>query len=501
MRKASIASLAALCGVATAATAQTSVSSNITSDTTWGGSNNPGPIILEGTTFVKSNATLTILPGTVVRGQPREGDGTSGAPGSLTVTQDGRIVADGTENNPIIFTTAAVDNDGNNIPDDDNGDGFLDQWTSGDTFYDADPANNPLPPFADGPIPGATGNDPRANVELWGGLLVLGNAPTNLGTGGNSTAKVGNVEGLPASADTRYGGNIPNDDSGVLRFISVRHGGEVLGSANEINGVTFAGVGFGTTVEFCEVYLNWDDGFEWFGGTVNTNHLMVTHSMDDSFDGDQGWTGQNQFMFAVQPYFAGGSSGGDEAFEFDGDDSDRNTDLSGTLSPFPGYTMANFTVVGPEGATDTTGTKGDANGNQAEGRLLLRNNFSGEMLNGFIVNAPSHATDVFSIPTPNPVTLDNITVSDGTVPSFGSNVTANNITTGQSAGLVAEDQAAQGGLDPRPDVQFGTPGVTSSLELGAQFEDVGFRGAFDPDANVLWTTGWTALNAAGILVD
>lgn len=476
--------------------AQRVVSGAISSNDVWGDDANEDFIVLDGTVFVNNGATLEIRPGTIVRGQPRFEAGESGAPGSLVVTQEGRIEANGNASSPIIFTTAAVDNDGDGIPDDDDSNGFMDQWQSGDSFYDADPLNSPLGILANGPIPGATGTDPAANVQLWGGLIVLGSAPTNLGTSGNATAKVGNVEGLPANNDTDYGGTVANDDSGVLRFLSVRHGGEVLGSANEINGITLAGVGFGTTVEFCEVYMNWDDGFEWFGGTVNGNNLVATYVGDDSFDGDQGYIGQLQYLFAIQSYFANGSSGGDEAFEFDGTDGDQNTDLNGDPSPFPGYAVANFTVVGPTGAT------GYDNTIDANGRLLLRNEFSGDLYNGYIVGATG---DVLSIPTPNPVTLDTLT----TTGSFGAdankaNVTSANLVDGAAgaAGLVGEDQAVQGGLNPRPVVGFNAPGISSSLDLGNQFEDTSFVGAFNTSANeTLWTTGWAVLNVRGILVD
>jgi hypothetical protein len=469
-----------------------SQSADITADTTWG--DDESQVVLEGAIFVKNGATLTILPGTIVRGQPRTADSSQspvGDPGSLIITQDGFINAAGSASAPIIFTTAAIDNDSNGIPD--GGASFKTAWTMGDTFYDADPANSPLGPVAAGNIPGATGQGLDANVELWGGLIVLGNAPTNLGVTDNPTAKVGNIEGLPASADSQYGGNITNDNSGVIRYVSIRHGGDVLGSANEINGLTLGGVGNGTTLEFIEVYMNWDDGIEWFGGTVNGSHLHVAFAGDDQFDGDQGWVGQNQFLFGVLPYFAVGSSSGDEGFEFDGDDSDRNVDLSGVVTPFPNYSVYNATLVGSEGATGTTVSD--------NGRIELKSNYSGDIFNTIVVNTGALAG--IAVNTGNPVqvgysTFDDVAGSTASVPAV-TNGTDNVVNSFGFNGLIGEDQAVMGGLDPRPALAFS--GVVSVLTVPAGYEQVTYRGAFDPNAVQLWTTGWTVLNTLGVLVD
>lgn len=494
MKKLSSLGISAICA-ASALSAQVSIqSTDITTSVTWG--DDETDVVLDGPIFVKDGAELTILPGTIVRGQPRTDTGVSGAPGSLIISQTGMINAAGTSAEPIIFTTAAVDNDGNGIPDDDDDDGNLDGYVDGDTFYDADPANSPLPPIASGDIPGASGNGLDANNELWGGLVVLGSAPTNLGTTDNATALVGNVEGLPANSDTQYGGTIPNDNSGVLEFVSIRHGGEVLGSANEINGLTLGGVGYGTTMRFIEVYCTWDDGIEWFGGTVNGEYLHVAYAGDDSLDGDQGFTGQIQYAFVVQPYFPIGSSGGDEALEFDGTDSDQNQDGNGDPSPFPGYSVANLTVVGPTGATGF----GSGTDVGSKARLTLRNEYSGDIYNAYIVNAPGSA---FAVSTPNPVTLDTITVADtaDSVAPSGSNIATANFTF-SGDGLVGEDQGVAGGLDPRPVSGLGVAGISSNLDLGDQFEDTAFVGAFATSASVdLWTKDWTALNLSGILVD
>lgn len=520
MKKA-IYTTAALAGLFATAQGQTVVSGEIESDTTW--DTQGSPYVLEDETFVKNGATLTILPGVVVRGQP---DASDSNPGSLVVTRNGKIFAEGTREDPIIFTTAAVDTDGDDVPDDADDDGFVDRFDpsihDASDFYDTDPKNNPLPPLAGTATPGnqatqagdpnaiagATGEGLSANLELWGGLLVLGNAPTNLGTSTGGSTDIGKeeslegfIEGLTNSEDTAYGGVFANDSSGALEFISVRHGGKVIGTANEINGITFAGVGFGTKVENLNVYMTWDDGIEWFGGTVNGRNLAIEFAGDDQLDGDQGWIGQVQYAYAALPYFKMGSSSGDKLFEFDGEDGadapDSNVTEDGDVIPYPSYAVANFTGVGPQGATDNQLADGSS------GSIDMKAGFSGDLYNGFIVNT---GATPFLYNSPEPIAINSVTFKDVGTPQDASqisNATEENIVDqGETgAGLVGEDASVAGGLDPRPATPFGVVGVDSDIRLPQPFETESFRGAFDPDAAELWTTGWTALNIRGILVD
>merc|ERR1711988_467900 len=122
---------------------------------------------------------------------------------------------------------------------------------------------------------------------LWGGLIIMGNAPVYKSSsydanGGNT------VEGVEGHY---YGGNTRNDNSGVLQYVRVWYGGHVIGKDNEINGITFAGVGSGTTVDHIEVAFNKDDGVEFFGGTVNAKYVSVLFAGDDAFDTDLGYQG------------------------------------------------------------------------------------------------------------------------------------------------------------------------------------------------------------------
>jgi hypothetical protein len=159
------------------------VNADIGTNTTWSGT-----IILQKPIFVQSGAILTILPGTIVRGQPRSGPvvpgSVAGTPGTLIITMDGRINANASASNPIIFTTAATDNNNDGIADDSSpGTVGLDLWDPNDTFRDDDPVNAPLVPLSK-----AVSGTNRSNLSLWGGVLILGRAPTNLSN------KCGSVE-------------------------------------------------------------------------------------------------------------------------------------------------------------------------------------------------------------------------------------------------------------------------------------------------------------------
>lgn len=540
------------------------VNSNITTSTTWGDDASEDVIILDGPIFVKGGATLTINPGVIVRGQPRRGVGSAvgTAPGSLIVTRDGRLVAEGTNATfvaraagPIVFTSAVL-NDGNGAPA--TSGAYYTGWTSGTTlsFLDDDPIDDPLPllnarlvatdtekPFSNTELDDGTSATAQAykaqdHTEMWGGLIILGSAPTNRslsvtttttaedGTESSTTTNylgVTNIEGLTASEDTRYGGTIVNDDSGSLKYVSVRHGGDQIGTGNEINGITLGGVGAGTEISYCEVYCSFDDGFEWFGGTVNGDHLMVTAVGDDSFDGDQGWSGSVQYAFTVQADRAVGITGGDEACEFDGDDASKSSvTVDGDTYPDASYQFANMTIIGPDSSSSTT-AGGDYNG--ANGRITLRDGYAGALYNVYMQNgeytsASDNGGSAFDIKSSahGPITLDTVTMygySTTALSTTGSyTLTTANVASQASAssvqGLKGADINSENGVDPRP--KTGTfssqaTGIASTVSLPASFADSKgdsptYVGAFPTSASLtLWTTGWTALNASDILVD
>lgn len=229
---------------------------------------------LRGFIFVNEGQTLTIEPGTVVKGQPGEGAGAS----ALIVAKGGKINAVGTASEPIIFTSLTDELSPANIQDGNFGSPNLTATQNG----------------------------------RWGGLIILGNAIISAANDDDQDVSEAQIEGIPSS-ETRgiYGGSDDADDSGELQYISIRHGGSLIGAGNEINGLTLGGVGSATTIANIEVVANQDDGVEWFGGSVDITNLLVWNSGDDAVDTDQDWIGTLDNFIVVTP--RGGS-----AFELDG---------------------------------------------------------------------------------------------------------------------------------------------------------------------------------------
>ncbi len=395
--------------------------STITTDTVWGSAAFPCPIILNEPVFVTGGATLTINAGCVVRGQTRQAavqsGVTAGTPGTLIVTQTGKINAVGTREAPIIFTTAAIDNDNDGAAD---AAGFdrapYGGQASGDVFLDDAPLVAPLAPL------NALGVE---NTDLWGGVVILGNAPTNLadlcGVGhGKCTVEGLTFPGYPASVAT-YGGVNPHDSSGRLVYFSIRHGGDEIGESNELNCLSMGGVGDGTEIAYGDCYVNFDDGFEFFGGTVDTHHLMASYIGDDLFDLDEGFTGIGQFWFGIQGAFnegggsTYGSKSGDKLAEFDGDNyngkeespAGQNVNCStrfqvpGTNAPAPlvedtpwplsNPHVYNFTLIGPGGAysdgfANPAVSPLSASAVGGKKGMHLRHGFAGRLFNGMVVN-------------------------------------------------------------------------------------------------------------------
>lgn len=241
------------------------VSANITSDVTW---ETGKAYILAGRIAVVDGATLTIEPGVVVKGEA----GAEANATALIIARGAKIMAEGTANDPIIFTSVA------------------------DNIEPGDIAS------------------PNMSTNLrgyWGGLIVLGKAPIS------ADAESVQIEGIPATDQNGlYGGTVEDDNSGVLKYISIRHGGTNIGADNEINGLTLGGVGSGTVIENVEIVANQDDGIEIFGGTVNLKNVIVLNTGDDAIDTDQAWAGTLDNFIVINP--------GDECLELDGGEGSFN---------------------------------------------------------------------------------------------------------------------------------------------------------------------------------
>ena len=221
---------------------------------------------LSGRVFIADGATLTIPAGTIIKAEGGTGTDSS----FICIARGGKIDAQGTADKPIIMTSVADD---------------IQIGQKNGSNLDA------------------------SNVGLWGGLLVLGKAP---GSFKNDVVEY-QIEGIPAEeTNGLYGGNDPADNSGVINYLSIRHGGTSIGEDNEINGLTLGGVGTGTTISNVEVIGNQDDGIEFFGGTVNASNLLVWGQGDDGLDIDQSYSGTINNAIVIA------NSSSDHGLEIDG---------------------------------------------------------------------------------------------------------------------------------------------------------------------------------------
>ena len=428
--------------------------------------------ILSGVVFVDSAAVLTIEPGTIIKAETGDGNDAS----ALVVTRYGKIFADGTADRPIIFTS--VDDD-----------------FSGDIELDA---NNP-------------DELKKRGRGRWGGIVVLGQASTN-----NQTVDgLKEVEGIneinPAKA--LYGGTVDDHSSGIIRYVSIRYTGINVGDAagNEIQGLTMGGVGSGTVVEYVESYRSNDDGFEFFGGTVNTRYLVSAFNADDSYDWDEGFRGKHQFWFAIQDKdFAGRTA------EMDGATGDE------FFAPFAIPMLSNVTYIGP-------GLNANPSGD-GDGMLKFRDNTGGKYYNSVFTEYDVEGDPdlgfsgtgvgilVEDIDNSGAKTEDSkkrleagdLVVSNNIWWSFGAgntlvdfapdadvqaHLTANDNEIADPMLMGVDRERNSKGLDPRPKV--GSPALSGADAMDdAWFVQTSYRGAFGGNN---WIAGWTALDHLGYM--
>lgn len=265
-----------------------SITSNITSNTTW--TSNNVYLIDDQFIYVRNGATLTIEPGTIIRGTGK---------GTLIIERGSKIHAQGTVNNPIVFTSAA-------------------------------PAG--MRDYGD-----------------WGGVVICGAAQHNLAAGPNAIAE-GGIGDANAGVGV-HGGNNDEDNSGVFSYVRIEFPGISLtaNSNSEINGLSMYSVGRQTKIDHIQVSYSGDDSFEWFGGTVDAKYLVAYRGWDDDFDTDNGYRGRVQFAVSVRdPEIADQS--GSNGFESD-------NDSQGTLNtPVTAPIFSNVTIIGPNytGSSYTT---------------------------------------------------------------------------------------------------------------------------------------------------
>lgn len=414
--------------------------------------------VLKGFVYVTKGATLTIPAGTVVMGD-------RASKGTLIITRGSKIDAQGTATNPVVFTSSQS----------------IGARAAGD----------------------------------WGGIVLLGKAPVNPSGG---AAK---IEGglTPTSGGTEeeyiyYGGTDANDNSGILKYVRIEFAGIALTPDNELNSLSIGGVGAGTTISYVQTYRAGDDAFEFFGGTVNADHLVATYTWDDDFDTDFGYSGNVQFGVAQRHKNLADISGSN-GFESD-NDGNGSTNMPQTKGVF-----SNITIVGPIIAgNSTSGING-----QFQNGAQIRRNSALSVVNSVIIGFPVGVYIDGSKGTPTHKNLG--TGADGQL-KFRNNIIAGCTTPYKVIGLSSaadtaiwntfKGQASNTTITKAEDVLLKDPNkysaslstttgvpsfllqATSAALTGADFTGmssyftpVAYRGAFDASND--WTAGWTNWDA------
>jgi hypothetical protein len=375
--------------------------------------------------MVHPGATLTIEPGTQIRG---------GEESALIVARGGKLEAAGTAAEPIVFS------------------------------HDA-PAGSRM-------------------GGQWGGIVILGRAPTNLA--GNDTL----FEALPESTGDlgKFGGDDPDDDSGTLRYVRIEFGGRAYTTNREFNGLTLCGVGRGTEIDFVQIHKGTDDGLELFGGTVDVKHVVITQNEDDGLDTDNGWSGRAQFVIVQN--LSGATSDGSHGYESDNHPTAASYDATPRTAP----TIYNATIVGNKGGVTVP-----------HFGAVLRRGTSGRYLNHLFYNFKDGAVEVRDQQTMSQVTGGALTIQS----SIFWNNRADNGTWPASATSPDFDEAGTFAATNGNQTQAADPMLVDALSASApSFKPASLLGGgatppgdgfFDPAATFIgaigetdWTAGWTA---------
>lgn len=438
---------------------------DITGGNTYNWTNN-NTYIVDGLVFVEEGAVLNIQEGTVVKFTEQQ----AGSASALVICRGARINAIGTPDAPIIFTAFADD------------------------------VNNP------------TDLGPT-DVQLWGGLILLGKATTE-----KSGAFEVAIEGIDSSEPRGlYGapGNNPanfddNDNSGELKYVSIRHTGFGLTSGSELQGLTLGGVGRGTKLSFVDIYASSDDGIEIFGGTVDIKYFSVAFAEDDSYDFDEVWKGNGQFLFSIQR-----DDVADAGWEYDGSTPDDAPNFTSAkifnfthIGSGPGAAASNpiglliragGTVMAGNGIVAETKGKGieiqDKQGNSTTDSYSRFQAGLTSVLNNVFYNIGSNTTLDGSSTGIIRVTAN---ADDANAAAFTTHFAATNVIANPEITSVSRMQNGQ--LDPRPSLTgaaYTTPLATYPNE--PFFTPVTYKGAFSNAANQCYIAKWTTLAKNGHL--
>ena len=389
-----------------------------------------GTYILKGYVYVVDGATITFEAGSVIKSDVTE-------KGALIIERGAKIIASGTASNPIVFTSGKP----------------VDQRAPGD----------------------------------WGGIIILGKAPTNRPLDPAPT-----VEG---GVGRQYGGNDPNDESGILRYVRIEYAGIAAEPGSEINGLTLGGVGSGTIIEYVQVSFGNDDAFEFFGGTVNAKYLVALATADDDFDFDFGYTGKIQYAVSCRkPDFVDAGDAGN-GIECDNDGSGTSA------TPRTRPQLSNFTILGPNSATAAANHNFSQRWRRATQFVFRNSIIAGHPDAGFSMESDATINDYFVNGTSE---FRNNLVHAGANAFRSGNA---NIATAAQIQTKAEAEGCIVYTDPAalmlenpffsttPNFlpKTGSPALTGANFSGMNpfFTSTSFRGAFGTNN---WTANWSEFN-------
>lgn len=383
-----------------------------------------GKYTLKGYVYVSNRAVLTFAAGSVIVSDTIN-------KGALIIERNSRLYAEGTVAEPIVFTSGKKPG----------------QRTPGD----------------------------------WGGIILLGNAPTNHAT-------TPTIEG---GVNAQYGGSIPTDNSGSLKYVRIEFAGIAADPGSEINGLTLGGVGSGTTLENIQVSFANDDAFEFFGGTVNAKNIIAFATADDDFDFDNGYVGRIQFAVSCRkPDFVDPGDAGN------GIECDNNAGGT-TATPRTRPQLSNLTIIGPNSPTAAANHNYSNRWRRAT-QFVLRNSI--------LMGHPDAGFSMESDETLNDYYTNNLSEFKNNLVHAETNIYRSSNASLVSAALIKTKAEADGCITYTniSDIQLespfystnpnflpktGSPALSGAdfTGMNSAFTAVAYRGAF---GSTNWTAGW-----------
>lgn len=391
-----------------------------------------GTVTLKGYTYFEAGSQITFEPGTIIKG-----DLTS--KGALIIERGAKIFAEGTASLPIVFT-------------------------SGKPVGERNPGD-------------------------WGGIIILGNAPTNRATEPTIEGGVGR----------KYGGNLADDNSGILKYVRIEFAGIADAPGSEINGLTLGGVGSGTVIDYVQVTYGNDDAYEFFGGTVNAKHLVAYGTADDDFDFDFGYVGKIQYAYSLRnPEFVDGGDAGN-GIECDNDATGTNA------TPLTKPNLSNFTILGPNDAANTAANHNFACRFRRGTQFILNNSVilghpdaglsleSDATYNAFIDGSSQFKNNLI-FASSNIFRIASVSVAGASAANVQTKATADGTTV--LANVAAASLTNPFNLTaPNPLPTSGAAALSGATFTGVQadafFDKVAFKGAFGASN---WLNTWTNFN-------